>query len=248
MPKPRKFARPLDPNHELSDEDEGERGNKLTAMLEKAMEKQNGRLDEIKTETSRCTKDVAKLSADYSDLCKRVDKAENIIKSNKAKLADYETKLADLEDRDQDNVRILGIPEEAEGSNASQFISTNLLKWFPNLGEQRMEIMRVHRVGPSATGNRSPRTPICKVLRFTDRDRILQALRKTPVKFQGQEICFSADFSSYTVMQRWAFSPAMEEARKQSLQAFLLYPARLKLIHGQDQHIGVDLFTFDQQE
>ena len=88
MPKPRKSTRPLDPNHESSDEDEGEEGNKLTAMLETAMEKQqkfmvaqfaglNGRLDEIKTEMSRCTKDVAKLRTDYSNLRKRVNKTEN---------------------------------------------------------------------------------------------------------------------------------------------------------------------------
>ena len=37
-------------------------------------------------------------------------------------------------------MRILGIPEGAERPNASQFISTNLSKWFPNMGEQWLEI------------------------------------------------------------------------------------------------------------
>lgn len=103
MPKPRKSKRPLDPNHESSDEDE--QGNKLTAMLETALEKQrefmvaqfaglNGRLDEIKTEMSGCTKDVAKLRTDYSDLRKRVNKTDNTIKSNKVKLADLEDRNA----------------------------------------------------------------------------------------------------------------------------------------------------------
>ena len=41
----------------------------------------NGRLDEIKTEMCRCTKEVAKLRTDYNDLRKRVDKMENTIKS-----------------------------------------------------------------------------------------------------------------------------------------------------------------------
>ncbi|KAE8295331.1 hypothetical protein D5F01_LYC06257 [Larimichthys crocea] len=112
-----------------------------------------------------------------------VDKTENTIKSNKAKLVDYETKLADLEDRNRrDNVRILGISKGAEGPTASQFISANFLKWFPNLGEQRMEIMRAHHVGP--------RTLICKMLRYT---QILHVLRKTPVKLQDREIRFSTD-------------------------------------------------------
>ena len=249
MPKPKKSARPLDPNHESSDEDDGEHGNKLAAMLETTMDKQrkfmeaqfaglNGRLDEIKTDLSRRSNDIAKLRTEYSDLRKRVDKTENTTESNKAKLTDYEAKLADLEDRNRrDNVRILGIPEGAEGPNATQFINTNLLKWFPTLGDQRMEIMRAHRIGPPATGNRGPRTLICKMLRFTDRDKILQASRKTPVKLGERDIRFSADFSNYTVMRRRAFAPAMEEARKQGLQAYLLYPARLKLIRGQDQRI-----------
>ena len=84
MPKSRKAARPLDPNHESPDEDDGEQGNRLAAMLETAMDKQrefmeaqfaglNGRLDEIKTDLSRCSKDIAKLRTDYSDLRKRVD-------------------------------------------------------------------------------------------------------------------------------------------------------------------------------
>lgn len=37
-------------------------------------------------------------------------------------------------------MRILGIPEGAERPNASRFISTNLSKWFPNMGEQWLEI------------------------------------------------------------------------------------------------------------
>lgn len=60
MPNSIKSARPLDPNHESPDEDEGEQGNKLTAMLETAMKKHrefmmtqfkglNRRLDKIKT-------------------------------------------------------------------------------------------------------------------------------------------------------------------------------------------------------
>ena len=94
-----------------------------------------------------------------------------------------------------------------------------------------------HRVGPPATGNRDPWTPICKMLCFTDWDKILQASWRMPVKLQDRQIRFTADFSDYMVMRWWAFSSATEEARKQGLQVFLLYHARLKLIRGQDQHI-----------
>lgn len=73
------------------------------------------------------------------------------------RLAEIKTEISccteDVAKLRRDNVYILGIPEGAEEPNASQFISTNLMKWFPNLGEQRMEIMQAHCVGPLATGN-----------------------------------------------------------------------------------------------
>lgn len=231
-----------------SDESDDEEPSGLAAMLSSAMEKQrvfiesqfsglNGTLDEIKKDLAGCTAEVSKLRTEHNALSKKVDKTEKVTSFLKTRLASYEDKLADLEDRNRrDNVRILGVPEGMEGASATEFISTNLPKWFPNIGAQQMEIMRAHRIGPPASENKRPRTLICKMLRFTDRDKILQASRKNPVKLRDREIRFSADFSNYTVARRRAFTPAMEEARKQEFQTFLLYPARLKLIRGQDTH------------
>lgn len=95
--------------------------------------------------------------------------------------------------------------------------------------------MRAHRVGP-LTSNRGPRTLICKLLRFTDRDRVLKASRQVPLKLGDRDIHFSADYSQHTITQRQAFATAMEEVKKQGFQAFLLYPAKLKLTRGHGQH------------
>ena len=104
--------------------------------------------------------------------------------------------------------------------------------------------MRAHRVGPERSDGAGPRTIICYLLRFTDRDRILQAARETargeegpPRHESGRMITFSADYSNFTIMRRREFSTTMDEARKQNYQAFLLFPARLKLTKDSTQHI-----------
>jgi len=47
-----------------------------------------------------------------------------------------ELKLADMEDRNRRcNIHVTGLGEGLEGSNATQFLSNSLPKWFPTLGD-----------------------------------------------------------------------------------------------------------------
>lgn len=132
----------------------------------------------------------------------------------------------------------MGVAEGSEGSNAVQYITSNISKWFPELSEDRIEIMRAHRIPlPRNANTNSPRTLICKLLRFTDRERILKAARRTPLTLGDRAVRFSADYSPYTIAQRRLFSRAMDIAKTRGLQAFLLYPARLKVIRGNIQRV-----------
>lgn len=243
--KPKPSTPDLEPDE--SSQDSEVETNRLAAMLGEAMAQQrrfiedqfsglNGKLDAIKTDLANCTKDVQKLRGECTDLRKKMEKAEKTTEDNKAGL---EAKLADLEDRSRrDNIRIMGIAEGDEGSNAVQYISSNLPKWFPSLREERFEIMRAHRLPlPRGAGASGSRTLICKMLRFTDRDRILKAARLTPLTIGDRSIRFSADYSQHTIARRRLFSAAMDTARKRGVQAFLLYPARLKVIRGSLQRV-----------
>lgn len=105
----------------------------------------------------------------------------------------YEEKLADLEDQSRrDNVCIMNLPEGVEDVNLVSYISDSLPVWFPSLTSMKSEIMRAHRIGPPNNTSR-PRTVIMKMLRYTDRDQILRASRKSAVKVDGKDIRFSAD-------------------------------------------------------
>uniref|UniRef100_A0A3Q3ACD4 L1 transposable element RRM domain-containing protein n=1 Tax=Kryptolebias marmoratus TaxID=37003 RepID=A0A3Q3ACD4_KRYMA len=148
-------------------------------------------------------------------------------------------KVADLEDRSRrDNLRILGIPENPETANPLVYLLDAIPKWFPEMGS--IEIMRAHRVGPAkedANHKPIPRPVLLKLLRFTDRDKILGAARKTMVKLDGSPVRFVPDYSTRTFRRRLAFSNAIGALQKLGFHTFLLYPAKLKVMRGGTTHI-----------
>ncbi len=49
--------------------------------------------------------------------------------------------MTDMEDRSRgNNVRLVGLPEGAEGSDAAGFLRDNLSRWIPSLGGRDIEI------------------------------------------------------------------------------------------------------------
>lgn len=128
------------------------------------------------------------------------------------------------------------MPEKVEKSDPPDFISSSIPKWFPALAKEKFEVMRAHRIGPERNTG-LPRIFMVKMLRFTDRDKLLKASRDTPVMIAGKEIRFAADYSNYTAKSRLEYAQAMKSARKQGFYTFLLYPAKLKLTNSAEVHL-----------
>ncbi len=62
--------------------------------------------------------------------------------------------MTDMEDRSRrNNVRLVGLPEGAEGSNAAGFLRVNLSKWIPSLKGHDIEIDRAHHVYDGGKGS-----------------------------------------------------------------------------------------------
>ncbi len=93
-------------------------------------------------------------------------------------------KMTDIEDRSRrNNVRLVGLPEGAEGSDVAGFLRINLSKWIPSLKGRNIEIDRAHRVYDGRKNSDRPRTLIFRVLRWHDRSEILKGPRQAyPVK------------------------------------------------------------------
>ncbi len=120
-------------------------------------------------------------------------------------------KMTDMEDRSRRNkVRLVGLPEGAEGPDAAGFLRVNLSKWIPSLRGRDIEIDRAHRVYDGGRGSDRPRTLIFRVLRWHDRSDILKGARQAyPVKCAQNNVTllFFPDFSPATAIRRKAFGP-----------------------------------------
>ncbi len=88
--------------------------------------------------------------------------------------------MTDIEDRSRrNNVRLVGLPEGAEGSDVAGFLRVNLSKWIPSLkGRDNIEIDRAHRMYDGRKNSDRPRTLIFRVLRWHDRSEILKGARQ----------------------------------------------------------------------
>ncbi len=155
------------------------------------------------------------------------------------KLERLTEKMTDIEDRGRrNNVRLVGLPEGKEGTNAASFLRVNLSKWIPSLRGRDIEIDRAHRVYDGGRGSDRSRTLIFRVLRWHDRSEILKGARQAyPVKCAQDNVTllFFPDFSPATAIRRKAFNPVLKKMTALGLQPFLIYPAVIKLRHKGEQ-------------
>ncbi len=138
----------------------------------------------------------------------------------------------------RNDVRLVGLPEGAEGTNAAGFLRVDLSKWIPSLRGRDVGIDRAHRVCDGGRGSGRPRTLIFRVLRWHDRSEILRgAGRAYPVKCSQDSVTllFFPDFSPATAIRRKAFNPVLGRMTALGLQPFLIYPAVIKLRHKGEQ-------------
>ncbi len=147
-------------------------------------------------------------------------------------------KMTDIENRcRRNNVRLVGLPEGAEGPDASGFLRVNLSKWIPSLRGRDIEIDWAHHVYDGGRGSDRPRTLIFRVLRWHDRSEILKGARQAyPVKCAQNNVTllFFPDFSPATAIRRKALGPVLKMTAL-GLQPFLIYPAVIKLWHKGEQ-------------
>lgn len=208
---------------------------KTQAIVAEQMSEVRNEISSIRADTSTCMEQIETSNNHLAEVDSRLSTSVDKLTALCTKL---ENKIADLEDRSRrDNIRIKGIPENRETSNPLSYLSNAIPKWFPELGS--VEIMRAHRVGPEREdSNQKPisRTILLKLLRFTDRDKILAAARKTAVEVDGTAIRFSPDYSKQTFARRLTFSDVIDELQKMGFRTFLQYPAKLKVMRGGASH------------
>ncbi len=176
----------------------------------------------------------------------RVDSVQTAAREDRRTVTDLKNqlerlteKMTDMEDRCRmNNVRLVGLPEGAEGLDAAGFLRVNLSKWIPSLRGRDIEIDQAHRMYDGGRGSDRPRTLIFRVLRWHDRSDILKGARQAyPVKCAQNNVTllFFPDFSPATAIRRKAFGPVLKKMTALGLQPFLIYLAVIKLRHKGEQ-------------
>ncbi|RXN16552.1 LINE-1 type transposase domain-containing 1 [Labeo rohita] len=155
----------------------------------------------------------------------------------KSDVSKLQIKLSELEDRKRrNNVRIVGLSPNREGGDAIRFLQEMLPKWIPSLSNKPIEIERAHRIYGRQRSTETGHTMIFKVLRYQDRQAILDGAREVskrgPVLDGENSLRSFADYSAHT-SQKWrSFADTRKELRAAGIQSFLIYPAILRVMHN----------------
>lgn len=159
--------------------------------------------------------------------------------------------MARLEDKSrQCNIRLVGLAEGEEGSDALGFMQAQLPRWIPSLKNRQIEIDRTHRIYTGDSNRKSPCTLILKLLRFQDRNAILKGARAAgQIIHKGSSLLFFPDYSNQTAMKRHEM---IQSRKRLGISSFMIYPATIKVTHrGSTSHLqtpaDVEAFADQQQ-
>ncbi|RXN04079.1 LINE-1 type transposase domain-containing 1 [Labeo rohita] len=151
----------------------------------------------------------------------------------------------DLENRGRRcNVRIIGLPEDTEGSNPVRFFE----KWIPDYLQVdtkagKLKLERAHRsLAPKPAQGGRPRPVIIRFHNFQDKQRVMTAATKLFTLNSKQtsssrdadapKISFFNDYSAAVVQKRRAFNEVKTRLRELQMEYALLYPATLSVKVG----------------
>lgn len=192
-------------------------------------------LDKVQT----CLKE---LSGQMQQLTLRVEKVERaaaeheerlaLIPRMSRKLEGLEKSVEDMSNRARrNNVRVLGIPEGAEGSDSIRYLESLIPQLLKLDFSRPFEIERAHRL-PSSVNQRSkfPRPMIFCALRHLHAIQILMAAKTIqPLLPGGQKVAFYPDFSKPTVERRKRFLAFRPRLQRLQAKYGLFSPARFKV-------------------
>lgn len=82
--------------------------------------------------------------------------------------------------------------KKIQDGDSPEYVSSSIPKWFPALAGEKMEVMRAHHIGPECSTS-GPHTLICKILQYTDHNRIMKAARGFRAEVNSRKIRFAAD-------------------------------------------------------
>lgn len=202
------------------------------------------KIDHVQTETAPIRRDMDRFRDRVTEAERRVSEIEDTQRDHHAYIQALKLKVKHLENRAEDaenrnrrsNLRILGLPEGAEGADPVTFMEGLLptllprATFSPHFSIERAHRMPVTRGPPGAP----PRTFKFKLLYYRDRDTILRAARlQGELKFGDATLLIFPDYSVETQRRRKSFDQVRAMLRQKGVKYSMLFPARLRVQDGE---------------
>ncbi|KAJ1106329.1 hypothetical protein NDU88_003730 [Pleurodeles waltl] len=203
------------------------------AAVSRRIEGIDASISSLTLETKSMRLDIAGFQSRVTGLERRMGSLEKQMATSQDRDQDLlylKRKLTDLEDRSRrDNICLLGIPENEEGTDIQAFLSSTLSKLTSLNFDPPVEFQRVHRVGPKRSDTSVRPSPIIGcLLRHNQTRQILQTARShSPFQLGQHDIRITADYSKDTNKRRKAFLALRPRLRQLEMKYGLFDPARM---------------------
>lgn len=210
------------------------------------------KIEALKTEVSGFRGEMSKrmddIAEDLKGITQRVDEAEQRVVDIEEFNAntndtlqhtlhlqlDLQARVTDLEARSRrNNIRVHGIPEEAEGTNMKQFMENFLKSELTLDNTPPLHIQHCHRsLGSRPPPSANPRSIVMCFLEYTIKEKVLQAAwGKKVIQFNGRRIYFDHDYPTDILSKRKAYNPIRKILKDKGHRFQTLYPAKLRVFY-----------------
>lgn len=209
----------------------------ITKQSADVMEAINGIKVDIESHARRIEEAEGRISQTEDDVTTLQQKAKRLEET----IEMLSNKVQDQEDRARrSNVRLVGLPENTEGTDMCAFLEEWLPKTLGDTLTPAPVIERAHRVGqvnPSRSST-APRTIIMKFLNYRDCEKTMRAARRLgEVRHENHRLGFFPDLSSETRQRQRQFDGVKARFRAMDIRYGMLYPAHLVITHESKRRI-----------
>lgn len=185
----------------------------------------------------------------------RIQNTEDIILEMIKLQAQMEAKITDQESRlRRENIRIYGIPEEAENDSPSmiEFVEKLLGDNLVISDTPSLQIERAHRaLGTKPPSTAPPRSILVKFASYRVKETILRNIwQKKGLNWQGQKVNVDNDYSPRIIQKRKEYAEVRGILKDRGIKFRTMFPARLqvKYTDGPKIYETVEEATHDMHE
>lgn len=209
------------------------------------------KIDHLVTDVCLIRHDMDKFRSRFAEAEGRISQLEDDTRADFRDLRALQLQLKALQEKSIDtenrlrrnNIRVIDLPERAEGSKPAEFAESFLLSLLdiPAMPPTYV-VKRAHRVPPTPPVPGAPPRPFfLRLLKYRDRDKLLAAAReKQDLRFNNAKIMLFPDYSPEIQQRRRSFTEARRRLRDKGLKFSLLYPSKLRVIDRDRAHFFMD--------